>query len=323
MTPLRLLMLPHRCPSLAFGAAAVLALAWPLVGCGQAPPHDPAKHAGAAKPTGAGDPLAEQVRQLREKVAKLEAALSQKQGPRPSMPSGGGGMGMKPMGGGKTGGGMAKSGAGGMPMMDDDSAEMAAMGGGGMGMMDEMGMGSMGGGKPGGGMGKSAGGMPMMDDDSMEMGMMGMMGMGAMGKAKGMAGMAVPSALPGFPGASHLYHVGATGFFMNHGKHIALTAAQKTTLNKIKQKALLAGATARRKIDEAEQELWALTGADEPQAEAIEAKVKSIEAIRSTQRLASIRSVGEAAKVLTDEQRAALIGTAADAPDEPAPAAKP
>jgi hypothetical protein len=55
----------------------------------------------------------------------------------------------------------------------------------------------------------------------MDKGMMGGMDsmccMGAMGKAPG-AGtpMAMPSALPGFPGASHLYHVGAGGFFLDY-----------------------------------------------------------------------------------------------------------
>ncbi len=280
---------------------------------GQAQPKDQAKHAqhaAATKAAGPSDPMTEQLRELQAKVARLEAALQRSQAAKSAQSStamgtmrqkdpsgagmtGGGGMGMmEDMDMGAMGGGAAKS-AGGMPMMDDDTAEMAAMGGGGM---------------------------PMMDDDDMEM---GMMGMAAMGKAKGMAGMAVPSALPGFPGASHIYHIGATGYFMNHGKHITLTPEQKSSLNAIKQKALLAAATAKRKIDEAEQELWTLTAMDEPETDAIEAKARAIEAIRTEQRLAFILSVGRAAQVLTDEQRAALIGTTADSPAEPAPAAKP
>lgn len=162
---------------------------------------------------------------------------------------------------------------------------------------------------------KGGSGMAMMDD-------MDMMGMGAMGKTKGMSGMSMPSALPGFPGASHLYHIGASGFFLDHDDHITLNTQQKAALNAIKQKALLNGASTKRQIDEAEQALWELTAADEPQAEEIEAKIRSIESLRSDQRLAFIRAVGEAAKALTDEQRQSLLGTMSDC-DQPQSAPKP
>jgi Spy/CpxP family protein refolding chaperone len=132
--------------------------------------------------------------------------------------------------------------------------------------------------------------------------------MGGMG-AKGMK-MKAASALPGFPGASHVYHIGATDFFLDHPEHITLTTEQQTKLNKAKQKALLDKSKAQRKIDEAEQELWELTGADEPDAKPIQAKIQEIEKLRGEQRLAFIRSVGEAAKVLTDEQRKVLLGQA-------------
>ena len=62
------------------------------------------------------------------------------------------------------------------------------------------------------------------------MSMMGMMGMGGGNMA------AMPqSALPGFPGASHLYHLVATGFFLDHPQHIALTTEQQAGLNKAKE----------------------------------------------------------------------------------------
>jgi hypothetical protein len=193
--------------------------------------------------------------------------------------------------------------AGGPPMAGMGSMPMN-MGGkqAGMGMMGEMGK----------GMGA------MMDMDAMEM--MGMMGMGGMGP-KGMLGMSKmqkTAALPGFPGASHIYHIGATSFFLDHPEHVRLTAEQQTALNHIKEKALLDKATADRKVEEAEQELWALTGSDRPDAARIEAKVHEIEKLRGDQRLAFIRSVGEAAKALTDEQRQALLGVAADHGNKPA-----
>jgi Spy/CpxP family protein refolding chaperone len=156
------------------------------------------------------------------------------------------------------------------------------------------------------------------------MGMMGMMGeMGMMqgmddmdSMDDGMDGMAMPSALPGFPGASHLYHIGATGFFLNHGEHIELTTEQQTKLNELKEAALLAKATSERKAAEAEQELWKLTSSGEPDAKMIEEKVREIEKIRGDQRLDFIRAVGEAAGVLTHEQHQALTGKHSS-PEEP------
>ncbi|RUL87042.1 Spy/CpxP family protein refolding chaperone [Tautonia sociabilis] len=245
-----------------------------LAQAAKSPDHTQHAHPEAAK----GEvPLAEQLRQLQSKVDTLEAALGQ--GHRGGAPAAGGsspgmGMGMEMMGGG----GMGSS----MGMMMDDMG-MMRMGQGGMGMMGSMDM--------------------------------GMMGMGAMGQARGMAGLTMGSALPGFPGASHLYHVGSTGFFLDHdGEHITLSAEQEASLNRIKQQALLAGATAKRQVDEAEQELWSLTAADEPDVEAIEAKVREVAKLGADQRLAFIRAVGEAAKVLTPEQRQQLVGAAAGGP---------
>jgi hypothetical protein len=91
--------------------------------------------------------------------------------------------------------------------------------------------------------------------------MMGMMG--GMG-GKGDSSMAMPSALPGFPGASHLYHIGATGFYLDHPQHIALSTEQQMRLNQIKQQAALNKASASRSVEEAEQDLWMLTAADQP-----------------------------------------------------------
>lgn len=161
------------------------------------------------------------------------------------------------------------------------------------------------GGAPSGGMG-----MGMCMDCMGEMGSMG--GMAGASGAGGMAGMSAtpPNALPGFPGASHLYHVGADGFFLNHPQHIQLSMEQQTRLGRIREKALLDRATAQRKIEEAEQQLFVLTGSDQPDIRKIEAQARAIEELRVQRRLAYIRAVGEAAQVLTDEQRRAVLGTA-------------
>jgi hypothetical protein len=252
-----------------------LGLAWPLGGQAQDKTPDPAAHKHPDKTADADKDLSAQVRDLQAKLTKLEAALKQ------GAPSGMGGM--------------------------------SGMSGKGMGMMGMEGMDkmmSMMGGMPGmGGMqGKGMGGMAMEDDD---MDMMKMMGMGGM---KGMTRMQKAAALPGFPGASHIYHVGATGFFLDHADHVKPTAKQQAALAALKEKALLEKSTAQRKIDEAEQDLWTLTASDRPDAARIETKVHDIENLRGEQRLAFIRAVGEAAKLLTDEQRKAVLGTA----DKPA-----
>lgn len=273
--------------------------------------------------SGDGDKdLAAQVRELQSKIVTLEAALKQgHQGTSSGRPAG------KPqaampkgmMGDKKMGMGMMGMGGGGMEGMDRD--EMMKMMQQMMGEMQGKGMG----GKAGMGgmmdMDMKSGGMGMMEDGMDMMGMMGKGSMGGMG-AKG-ANMKMTSALPGFPGASHVYHIGATDFFLDHPEHISLTTEQQTTLNRAKQKSLLDKSKAQRQIDESEQELWELTSADEPDAEQIQAKVQEIEKLRGEQRLAFIRSVGEAAKVLTDEQRQVLLGqTKPDAHKTHLPATK-
>ncbi len=118
----------------------------------------------------------------------------------------------------------------------------------------------------------------------------------------------MPSALPGQPGASHLYHVGATGFFLDHAQQLALTPEQQMKLNRLKEKALLDRATQQRGIDQAEQELYLLTGADQPDLGQIRAKIAEIEKLRAEQRLNFIRAVGEATNVLTHDQHRVLLG---------------
>ncbi len=293
---------------------------------------DPATHAAhVAQGAGAHQPaaqpvdnaeLAKQVAELRAQIAQLQAALAQGQAaggsPQP-MPQGGMKQGM-PMGkSSMQGTGMSRMGSGSMPQGNSGMSGMSGGGsgmlgmsggsgtGGGMGMMDmdKMMMGGMGGGSGGGGM------MGMMDQ-------MMSMGMSRMGGGMNTGGMA--SALPGFPGASHLYHLGATGFFLDHGSHITLTVDQQKQLGEIKEQSLLNQSTLQRKIDQAEQELWDLTGADAPDAAKVEGKAREIEQLKSEQRISFIRDVGKAAAVLTDEQRKQLTGMM---PPTPAPANQP
>ncbi|MDR4481376.1 MAG: periplasmic heavy metal sensor [Nitrospira sp.] len=245
--------------------------------------------------------LLDQIRELQTEVAKLRTALQQtdpmersRAGLRTKMGAGGGMGDQGEMGGmgGMMGGGMGTG----------QNRGMSQGSGGGMGMMGMM----EDSGEMGGGMGTKRAQGQM---GGMMSGMGGMMG-DMMGSDRGMGGMTVPpSAMPGQPGASHLYHIGSTGFFLDHAKHIALTPEQTKTLNRLKEKALLDRTTAQRRIDQVEQDLYILTGADEPDAVKIQAKVAEIEKLRADQRMTFIRAVGEATKVLTHDQHRALLGT--------------
>ena len=145
-------------------------------------------------------------------------------------------------------------------------------------------------------------------------------GMGGMGGMSGMGGMkmmgrmrddrtpVVHSNLPGFPGISHLYHVGAGGHFLDHADHLELTASQRRDLAAIHEEDLLSAAESDRQIESAEQELWVLTSKDQPDAAAIEAQIRMIADLEVERRLQFIRGVGRAADILTDVQRQRLVG---------------
>lgn len=216
--------------------------------------------------------------------------------------------------------------------MMDDMEGGAAMGGGSGGSMAGsaggnggamgMGMGGMGMGGMGGGSMTPRSGNAMQPQQMRpqmsrpgNMDMMGSMRRGAM-RAGGMQGMPPMSALPGFPGASHLYHVGATGFFLDHPQHITLSTEQQAAINRIKERWQLDQGSFERRIEDAEQELWTLTAADAPDIAKVDEKVRAIEKLRADERLAFIRAVGEAARGLSADQRAVLLGnkSAAAAP---------
>lgn len=287
-------------------AVMVVTLVYPSLSSGEnVSPGSGAHHMMMTDPNKDPQALLDQITELQAEVAKLRTAVQQtdpmersRVGLRTKMGAGGG-MGMMgdqgEMGGMGTGQsrGMSQGSGGGMDMMGmkmEDSGEMGGMTsrgmGGGMGKMHDQGQ--MGG---------------------MMSGMGGMMG-GMMGSDRGMGGMkGSPSTMPGQPGASHLFHIGSTGFFLDHAKHIALTPEQTMTLNRLKERALLDCTTAQRRIDQAEQDLYILTGADQPDAAKIQAKVAEIEKLRTDQRMTFIRAVSEAVNVLTHDQHQALLGT--------------
>ncbi|MGE3537329.1 MAG: hypothetical protein AB7N91_07815 [Candidatus Tectimicrobiota bacterium] len=122
------------------------------------------------------------------------------------------------------------------------------------------------------------------------------------------------SATPGQVGASHLYHIGSNGFFLNHARHLTFTPDQILTLNQLKEKAMLDHASAQRRIDQSEQELYTFTGTDQPDDASIQAKIVDIAQRRAAQRMHFIRAVAEANNVLTPAQRQALLGTMAATP---------
>jgi len=259
-----------------------------------------AQHA-TADVTDQNKKLMNQITELRAQVAKLQAAVQQT-GPT------------------KTASGSSRrkmsSGNAKAVAMMDDQGEMGSMAPGGnggtapdagsaTGMMDDQSeMGSM---TPGGngGTASSTGGAT----SGCCVGEMGAMTAGMARPDGGMGGMNGPSStIPGQLGTSHLSHIGSTGFFLDHPEHITLTADQKMTLTRLKERTFLDRATKQRRIDQAEQELYTLTGAEPPDNDQIQAKITEIEKLRADQRIAFIHAVREAAQVLTDEQQKALLG---------------
>ena len=314
---------------LLFGGAAAFA---------QAPASPPPEQHAMSDAADQHKQLADQITNLRAQVVRLQAAVQQTGPGKTSTANAGTSKGMGGMGMAAPGTAAMPAGGGGMGMgmgmgMMGDKGEMGAMppggnaamppGGGGMGMMGDKGeMGAM---PPGGNAAMPPGGkgaMPGAPAAAMGMCCMGEMGgmpggasggmSGAAPPGGGMAAMSAPaSAMPGQPGASHLYHVGSTGFFLNHPQHITLTADQKLTLNRLKERAMFDRASEQRKIDQAEQELYTLTGADQLDNSKLQAKIGEIEKLRGEQRLNFIRAVGEASDVLTHAQHQALLGTMA------------
>ncbi len=242
--------------------------------------------------------LAEQIAELRASLIRLESQLARDR---------------RAIGSGKNAG-QGAIGPGGMGGSKGGMGGKGAMGGGQQGGQAG-GKGGMGGGKAGGAMGGMGGQRGAMG------GGMGSMGGGKKGGATGPSAMgsmggsaARLASLPGFPGASHLYHIGATDFFLDHNEHITLSADQQAALAGIREQSQLEAATFERQIAELEQELWVLTASDQPDIAQIEQKIRKIERVSADQRIAFIRAIGAAAQTLTENQRMALVGAGTMAP---------
>lgn len=108
-------------------------------------------------------------------------------------------------------------------------------------------------------------------------------------------------------GVPHLYHIAAEDFLLDKKDKLGLSDEQKDSLKKIVENVHLTLATHHRKIEQAEQELWVLTGKDAPAASSVEARMNEIAELKVAKRMAFFNAVGEAVDVLTDEQRTKLL----------------
>ena len=111
--------------------------------------------------------------------------------------------------------------------------------------------------------------------------------------------------LPHAGAAPHLFHLGAESFFLDH-EELALTIEQRTMLSAIRETAMLGYATTQRKIDQAEQELWAITSAEHPSASRVEAKLTEVARLSAQQRMDYILAIGQAVAHLTEAQHKML-----------------
>lgn len=125
----------------------------------------------------------------------------------------------------------------------------------------------------------------------------------------------------GESGPAALMHIGAKGFFLDRPQTFTPRADQAKTLGEIKERSAMEMMAADKKLQEAEQQLWKLTASERPDVTEIEAKVREVEKLRADQRIAFIRSVSEAANLLTAEQKQNLLrGSDAAKPDAKMPA---
>ena len=241
-----------------------------------------------------------QIMQLQQQVVKLQSALKQSKGRKEaSQPD--------PMISGKPAMGMG-----------DDAGEMGGMSSGaakppmkdkmgGMGGMDKM----------------SAQAGPMKGDSAAPMAPKGCCGR-SMGMPMPKGGMAddkmsnmpdgaatrmksKPMAEPKMAEAPHLLHIGAKDFFLDHQQHLGITPDQKALLETIKRDASNQKATSEGQIDRAEQQLWQLTSADQPNGIDIDSKVQEVAQLRAAEQVAFIHSVSAASNVLTPEQRVQAV----------------
>ena len=241
-----------------------------------------------------------QIKRLQQQIVQLQAALKLSKGkkgtPQPdSMDSGKPAMGMEDGGGEMEGmsAGAAK------PAMQDKM--------GGMDCMSKMS-------SPAGSMkGDTAAPVPPPGCCSMSMAMpMAKSGMAddRMGIMPGVAATTMKAkmmATQKMAESPHLLHIGAKDFFLDHQKHIALTPDQKAQLETIKRESGNQKSTYEGQIGTAQEQLWQLTSADQPNSTDIDGKVQEVAQLRAAEQVAFIHSVSAALEVLTPEQRLKVV----------------
>ena len=139
-------------------------------------------------------------------------------------------------------------------------------------------------------------------------------GMGSSGK-NGMSPSLGDDKMKGMPamppmeesGPPAILHIGAKGFFLDRPQTFTPRADQAKMFSDIKERTAMEMIAADKKIQDAEQQLWKLTASDRPSLAEIETKAREVEKLRGDQRIAFIRSVSEAAHLLTAEQKEALL----------------
>lgn len=216
-----------------------------------------------------------QINQLKRQVARLQAALQQSRGSKS----------------GSTKGSM--SGAKPATGMDDDSSEMGSMAPSDGSMKSDSATPMSAPGCCGMSMGKPMPNMGGIADDKMGGGM----------PSKSNSSMSASRAAD----APHLLHVGAKDFFLDHAQHIGLMSDQRLRLERIKADTKRNKTASQKQIDVAEQELWKLTSAEQPNTGEIDMKVQEIAKLRADQQMAFIHAVSAASDVLTPEQRTAAV----------------
>lgn len=115
--------------------------------------------------------------------------------------------------------------------------------------------------------------------------------------------------LPGDSDAPHLYHLGETGFFLDHAELMDLNQQQTKQLENLKQTWFSYSKQITRDIDDLEEQLWELTSEGKPDAKKIEDKIRQITALHANLRIDFIRKVGEAVSVLSPDQIRVLIAS--------------
>lgn len=112
----------------------------------------------------------------------------------------------------------------------------------------------------------------------------------------------------------HLLHLGAARFYVDYRRRIGLSEDQRSRLEALRAEAVAAWSREQERIDAGEVVLWRLTGEPKPDEAAIAGAIRELEGIRAAQRIAYVQSVLGASRLLTEDQRRALVGTSATVP---------